>query len=100
MALVYFLNAGFGIYTAIDIPAGGIAISKTLPVAPSFNSNKKKKDHGPGNGYAWSVSPCGSHYDRQPPMLAILLGAVPAAHISIINLRQDPSLRSYIGQNV
>jgi hypothetical protein len=34
--VVYIPNAGFGTYTAIDIPAGGIAISRTLPVVSSL----------------------------------------------------------------
>jgi hypothetical protein len=97
--LVYIPNAGFVTYTTIGIPAGGIEISRTFPAVPSFNTNDNK-DHGHGNGCAWSVSPFGSAvYDGKPSMLAILFGGLSNTHTDITNLRQDFSVGSCIGQN-
>jgi hypothetical protein len=83
-------NAGFGTYTAIDIPAGGIPISTTLPVVPSFLSAEIEKDHWPGRDYVWSGEAFGSVYDGEPSMLAVLFGALANAHAGITNLEQDP----------
>jgi hypothetical protein len=61
-------NAGYGTYTAIDIPAGGLTISTTLPVVPSFTS---PKEHWPGGDYVWSGLSFGSVYEGQPTICTL-----------------------------
>jgi hypothetical protein len=85
-------NAGFGTYTAIDIPAGGISVSSTFPLLPANFAVDLMLDWV-GHNYVWYGNMFDAENDGHPlgmAMIAPLFGAMSNSHAGIANLVQNP----------
>lgn len=90
-------NAGFGTYTAVDIPAGGIMVSTSMPAIPvlGVHSDIKREGHfWPGIEYVWvgfAFPPADIEGwpSTSVSMLAVLFGALANSHTGITNLYRD-----------
>jgi hypothetical protein len=85
--------SGFGTYTAVDIPAGGLLVGSKLPAVPALRGSG-----GPqwqGSEYVWSGDAHGASYESLPffdtSIIAGLFGALANAHTGITNMVQAPS---------
>ena len=85
-------GAGFGVYTGVDIPAAGIAITTLLPVIPSLADAGRYK--WMGKDYVWSSRLFhASHLEGWPRLetafISFLFGALSNAHAGINNIEHD-----------
>lgn len=86
-------NAGFGTYTAVDIPAAGIVVATMLPVIPIFAPNPRPRGW-PMQDYSWEGSMFNAATWEAFPefstsMAAFLFGSMANAHAGINNLNLD-----------
>jgi hypothetical protein len=85
-------GAGFGVYTGVDVPAAGIAISSLLPVIPSLADADRHQ--WMGKDYVWSSRLFYASYLEGWPHLetafiSFLFGALANAHAGINNIAHD-----------
>jgi hypothetical protein len=83
-------NAGFGLYTAVDIPAGGIMVATSQMAIPTFEAGTGQP--WPGKDYIWGGSPFGTsatEASSAPSFLSVLFGALANAHTGIHNVNHD-----------
>lgn len=95
LGISHFVS-GFGIYTAVDIPARGIMVASTMFAVPFLNTKPWM-----GSDYSWSSSMFNIGYEGYPDydiiMLSGLAGGFANAHTGITNLisekaRNEPIL--------
>ncbi len=89
-------NAGFGLYTAVDIPGAGILVSTFASAIPAFapQQGHHQGQHWPGKDYTWSsIGFDAASHEAWPKfvvsMLVGLVGALVNGHAGIINLEHD-----------
>lgn len=85
-------NAGLGVYTAVDIPAGDVMVATSLSLIPAFSS-PEDKEPWVGQDYVWNGFNA-SVYEGWPKLpsitfLAGVMGAMANCHSGINNLEID-----------
>ena len=88
-----FSPLGYGTYTAVDIPAGGLVIGSKMPAVPVLY-NKVDGFRWPGKDYAWDAKAFNNVVleapsDFKTQIMLGLFGALSNAHAGITNLKQN-----------
>ncbi len=82
-------NAGFGLYTAVDIPADNLVVGSELP-AVLRNAKDIPGVRWPGKDYVWSPSTFGLGEDGAPEFSADVLnglfGCLANFHTGLVNM--------------
>lgn len=86
------VGAGFGVYTGVNIPVAGIAISTLLPVIPSLADAEQHL--WMGKDYVWSsrlfhMATLEGYPRFETAFISFLFGALANAHAGINNILHD-----------
>jgi hypothetical protein len=88
--IIVLVFSGFGTYTAVDIPAGGLLVGSKLPAMPALRGSGAPQWQG--SEYVWSGDVFGADYESFPyfytPIIAGLFGALANGHTGITNMVQ------------